>query len=76
MGLVVACAERRLVSNLATGNQFLGKESHSHYHLHMKCLSKVFPTFHGGMLQIPHDVKAKLNDMQKIFLHCCFGIQL
>ena len=36
----------------------------------------VFPTFHGGMLQIPHDVKAKLNDMQKIFLNCCFGIQL
>ena len=35
MGLVVARAERRLVSNLATGLQFLGKESNSHYHLHI-----------------------------------------
>ena len=76
MGLVVSHAERRLVSNFSTGSQFLGKESNSHYHLHMKCLSVVCPTFHGGMLQIPLDVKAKLNDMQKIFLNCCFDIQL
>ena len=27
MDLAVACAEQRLVSNLATGVQFLGKES-------------------------------------------------
>ena len=32
MGLVVARAERRLVSNISTGLQFLGKESNSHYH--------------------------------------------
>ena len=76
MGLVVSRAERRLVSNLSTGSQFLGKESNSHYHLHMKCLSVVCPTFHGGMLQVPLDVKAKLNDMQNIFLNCCFDIQL
>ena len=35
MGLVVARAERRIVSNLATGTQFLGRESNSHYHAHM-----------------------------------------
>ena len=40
MGLVVSHAERRLVSNLSTGSQFLGRESNSHYHLHMKCLSQ------------------------------------
>ena len=31
LGMVVARAERRLVSNLSTGVQFLGKESNSHY---------------------------------------------
>ena len=36
LDLVVARAERRLVSNLATGVQFLGKESNSHYHAHKK----------------------------------------
>ena len=38
--LVVLRAERRLVSNLATGVQFLGKESNSHYHAHRVCLVK------------------------------------
>ena len=39
MGLVVARMERWMVSNLTTGAQFLGKESNSHYHAHMSCLS-------------------------------------
>ena len=34
MGLVVARMEWRMVSNLITGAQFLGKESNSHYHAH------------------------------------------
>ena len=38
LGLVVAHPERRLISNLITGAQFLGKESNSHYHAHLKCL--------------------------------------
>jgi len=37
MGLLVARAETRLVSN-HTGTEFLGRESNSHYHLHMECL--------------------------------------
>ena len=62
MGLVVARAERRLVSNLATGTQFLGRESNSHYHLHMACLKAADSTFTGDQdLVIPDDVKTKLN---------------
>lgn len=38
VGLVVARAERRLVSNMTTGVQFMGKESNSHYHLYIFCL--------------------------------------
>ena len=76
MGLVVSRAERQLVSNLSTGSQFLGRESNSHYHLHMKCLSTVCPAFNGRMLEIPHNVKANLSLMQKMYLNCCFGIQL
>ena len=41
MGLRVAQAERRLVSNLVTGTQFLGRESNSHYHLHMACINRL-----------------------------------
>ena len=63
MGLVVSRAERRLVSNLSTGSQFLGRESNSHYHLHMKCLSTVCPAFNGRLLEIPHNVKANLSLM-------------
>ena len=46
-GLVVSRLERRLVSNLATGAQFMGKESNSHYHAHMACLQQVCPSFKG-----------------------------
>ena len=38
LGLVVAHAERRMVSNLATCTRFLGRESNSHSHAHMRCL--------------------------------------
>ena len=68
MGLVVARAERRLVSNLATGLQFLGKESNSHYHLHIMCLRASGASFKGTDLVIPDDVKAQLNSLQKVYL--------
>ena len=61
MGLVVARAERRLVSNLSTGVQFLGRESNSHYHLHMMCLRSADGTFNGSDMVIPEDVRAKLT---------------
>ena len=66
MGLVVACAERRLVSNLATGTHFLGRESNSHYHLHMAC--------HIGDqdLVILDNMKVNLNSYQKVYLISCF----
>ena len=57
--------ERRLVSNLATGAQFLGKESNSHYHAHMACLQQ---SFKGADLIIPEEVKIRLSAFQKIFL--------
>ena len=74
MGLLVARAERRLVSNLATGTQFLGRESNSHYHLHMMCLKAADESFKGGDLAIPDDVKAKLNNLQKVYLATCFQV--
>jgi len=52
MGLLVARAERRLVSNLHTGTEFLGRESNSHYHLHMECLKRAQPSFSGDQLVI------------------------
>jgi len=53
MGLVVARAERMLVSNLATGLQFLEKESNSHYNLHIMCLRAADASFKGIDLVIP-----------------------
>ena len=50
LGLVVARAEWRLVSNLTTGVQFLGRESNSHYHAHKSCLTKADATFSGQKL--------------------------
>lgn len=73
MGLVVARAERRLVSNLATGIQLLGRESNSHYHLHMACLKAADSAFTGDQdLVIPDEIKIKLNNFQKVYLISCF----
>ena len=68
MGLVVAHAERRLVSNLSTGTQFLGRESNSHYHLHLLCLMKVDPSFIGKNLVVPEELKPLLTAVQKMYL--------
>ena len=74
MGLVVAHAERWLVSNLATGAQFLGKESNSHYHLHIMCLKAADPFFKGTDLVIPDDVKGQLSNLQEVYLATCFQV--
>ena len=47
MGLVVARAKRRQVSNLSSVTQFLGRESNSHYHLRLSCLKTANPEFVG-----------------------------
>ena len=61
LGLVVSRAEQRLVSNLATGVQFLGKESNSHYHAHKLCLVKADATFSGTKLVVPPDLRGITN---------------
>ena len=66
MGLLIARTER-LVSNLATGAQFLGRESNSHYHLHMVCLKLAKPSFTGEELVIPDEVKSKLTAFQIVY---------
>ena len=70
LGLVVSRAVRRLVSNLATGVQFLGKESNSHYHAHRVCLVKADATFSGAKLVVPPDVK----ENQRMYLATCLGV--
>ena len=76
MGLVVAHMERRMVSNLITGAQFLGKESNSHYHAHMSCLRLASLLFEGSDLVVPEDVKVLLPPFQKIFLSMCLQVVL
>ena len=73
MGLVVARAERRLVSNLSTGVQFLGRECNSHYHLRLSCLKNANPGFVGDDIAIPDDVKTRLNNYQKMYLMSCIS---
>ena len=74
MGLVVARAERRLVSNLVTRTQFLGRESNSHYHLHMSCLKLAKPSFTGEELVMPDEIKSKLTAFQKVYLITCIQV--
>ena len=74
LGLVVAHPERRLISNPITGTQFLGKESNSHYHAHMKCLKIVDSTFSGDNLVIPQDLVPKLTVCQKVYLNTCLQV--
>ena len=74
LGLVVARAERRLVSNLSTGVQFLGRESNSHYHAHKVCLMKADPAFNGAKLVVPDDLRDKLNPFQKVYLATCLEL--
>ena len=68
LGLVVARAERRLICNLATGVQFLGKESNSHYHLHLSCLKSADMSFTGKDLMVPDDIKSASSAVQKILV--------
>jgi len=65
MGLVVARAERRLVSNLVTDSQFLGRESNYLYHLNMQFLRKADSSFMSKDLVIP-EVISKVSPMQKM----------
>ena len=76
LGLVVAHPERRLISNPNTGAQFLGKESNSHYHAHLKCLRIVDSSFTGERLLIPQDVLVKLTIIlfQKVNLSTCLQV--
>ena len=74
MGLVVAHAERCQVSNLSTGTQFLGRESNSHYHLHLLCLKKADPSFIGKNLVVPEELKPLLTAVQKMYLAACFDV--
>ena len=74
MGLVVAHAERRLVSNLSNGTQFLGRESNSHYHLHLLCLKKADPSLLGKNLVVPEQLKPSLTAVQKMYLAACFDV--
>ena len=68
IGLVVVQAERRLVSNLATGVQIFGRESNSHYYFHVSCLRKADPGFVVKDLVIPDDVQSRMSAMQKVYL--------
>ena len=68
---MVARAERRLVSNLATGVQFLGRESNSHYHAHKFCLVKADPAFNGTTLVVPAELRGKRNAYQRVYLEGC-----
>ena len=76
LGLVVAHAERRLISNMTTGVQFLGKESNYHYHLHKSCLTAADATFNCSEIVIPDLVRTNLTAYQKIYLTTCFNIAL
>lgn len=66
LGLVVSRAEWRLVSNLATGVQFLEKESSSHHHALNVCLLKDDATFSGAKLALLPDVKGKYIMLTKV----------
>ena len=74
LGLVVARAERRLVLNLLTGVQFLGRENNSHYHAHMSCLKIADASFTGQKLIIPDEVLVKLDTYQKVYLSTCLEV--
>ena len=75
LGLVLAREERRLVSNLATGKQFFGRESNSHYHLRMQCIKAVESSFEAKEMVIPEEVEQRLNNYQRLYLKMCFQLQ-
>jgi hypothetical protein len=74
LGLVVARGEQRLVSNLSTGVQILGRESNSHYHAHKSCLMRANATLNGQKLVIPSNVWVKLDAYQKLYLSTCLEV--
>ena len=75
LGLVVAHAERRIISNPATGSQFLGKEGNSHYHAHVNCIRIADTSFQSQDLVVPEDLKEKLTVFQKTYIANIFNVQ-
>ena len=69
LDLLVSRAERRIISNLATGTQFLGKETNSHYHLKISCtcIKAANHTFQRLELVIPQAIKEQLTTCQKTY---------
>ena len=74
LDLLVSRAERRMISNLSTGTQFLGKETNSHYHLKVSCIKAADPNFQGPELVVPQPIKEQLTTCQKAYLSICFQI--
>ena len=70
LGLVVARAEQRLVSNLSTGVQFLERASNSHYHAHKGCLMRALMARH----MYKSNVRVKLDAYQKLYLSTCLEV--
>ena len=76
--LVVARAKHRMVTNLATGTQFLGRESNSHYNARVTCLKQVCPQFRGEDVDliIPEELKSSLTQFQKLYLITCLHVTI
>ena len=71
LDLVLAHPERKLISNPATGVQFWGRESNSHYHANMVCLKKVSASFE---IEVPKELIPKLTIFQKVYVMTCLQV--
>ena len=76
LGMVVARAERRLITNSLTGLQFWAKESNSHYHARLACLKMACLSFQSKDLVIPYEIKSCLTIYQKSYLFQFMDVQI
>ena len=66
--------EQHLYYNIVNGRQQLSSLSNVHYHANVTCPKSRFPSFDPHAVQVPDEIKPKLLEVHKVFLHKTFGI--
>ena len=66
--------EQHLYYNIVNGRQQLSSLSNVHYHANVTCSKSRFPSFDPHAVQVPDEIKPKLLEVHKVFLHKTFGI--
>ena len=76
MDIILVRKEQHLYFNNVTGRQQLSTPSNVHYHANLSCPRQRCPDFDPNKVEVPHDVKKRLQPAHWLFLVQTFGLTL